>query len=161
MTKKRKAASPLQPSTLTSPDSAPGWVVKLKAKKEQLRQELSPLTERIDGIETEQDAINQRNRLTSLIFSGPAILEPVYREETAGIVKYLADLFMNHILDMSQVSNAFRLRTVCILVEFASAVKGSERDNLFRSKGRPRGTGLFISESLLQDAGSFSVRCFS
>ena len=148
MAKKRKAASPLQPSSLSPPDSAHAWIVKLRAENERLRQELSRLTERIDGIETEQDAINQRNRLVSLIFSGPAIPEPVHREETAGIVQHLVDRFMNRNLDMSQVSNAFRLRAGCILVQFASAAKGSERDNLFRSKGRLRGTGLFISESL-------------
>ena len=148
MAKKRKAASPLQPCSRSPQGNAHGWQSEMKKENDQLRQELSYLKHRIDGIEKEQDDISQRGRLVNLIFSGPAIPEPVRREETAKIIQHMIEQCMNHKLDMSQVRAAFRLRSGNIFVEFSSAARMSERDVLFRSKYKLRGTGLYISESL-------------
>ena len=41
-----------------------------------------------------------------------------------------------------------RLRSGKILVDFTSAAPGSDRDILFRSKAKLRGSGLYIAESL-------------
>lgn len=147
MTKKRKASSPLQPSSVKGSHAA----TKLQDENQEvtrLRQEVADLQRRVEAMEEQQDAMEQRSRLTSLIFSGPAIPEPDRREETASLIQGLIQNHLGISMDMSQVKSAFRLRSKCILVKFSGAEFGSERDKLFKTKTKLRGSGLFISESL-------------
>ena len=148
MTKKRKAASPLQSCSPSTQPDVSRWQSEVKRENDELRQELGCLKQRIQEIEREQDIINQRSRLMSLILSGPTIPHPARGEEALSVVQGIIKQLMKHVLDTSQVRTAFRLRSGNILVEFCSAGRLSERDILFRSKSKLRGTGLYISESL-------------
>ena len=51
-------------------------------------------------------------------------------------------------MDRNQIASYFRLRSGTIFIEFTSTGPGSDRDAVFRSKTKLRGSGIFISESL-------------
>ena len=144
MVKKRKASSPLQ----ASPPSTSSHQARTRQDIEELRQQLSILKERVDELELENDGMQQRARQCCLVFAGSAIPEPSRGED---IVKLLQELLLKNMgcnLILSEVKSAFRLGGKTILVKFVSSGRGSNRDLIFTSKTRLRGSGLFISESL-------------
>lgn len=143
MTKKRKAASPLQPSPVL-PAAAAG-ANNLPREVEMLREEVGKLQRRVMQLE---DGMEQRDRLVNLLFSGPAIPEPTEDENTGDLIRALLSTHLSFPLDPDQVAAAFRLQNHKIMVRFKSASPGSDRDKLFRSKTKLKGTGLFIAESL-------------
>ena len=95
-----------------------------------------------------KDGMEQRERLENLIFSGPAIPAPAQGEQVGELMRGLLATHMSFSLDLDQVGAAFRLRNNSIMLKFKSASPNSDRDRLFRTKTRLRGSGLFISESL-------------
>ena len=150
MGKKRKAVSPLQPG----PTSA-GAVARTSGSSDQhgsqlreLHQQLTALQCRVEELELKHDSLEQRTRLPCLIFSGPAIPESGSSDEILRLIKGVISDKVGYQLDASRVLSSFRLRSGGLFVEFMSASPGSDRDVIFRSKTRLRGTGLFVSESL-------------
>ena len=113
-----------------------------------LRKESADLRRRLQQLELGEDRIQQEKRLTTLLFSGPAIQAQAQREDAVRRIRAIVQERMNHVLDSAQVRAMIRLRSGKVLVEFISASPGSDRDMLFRSKSKLRGSGLFISESL-------------
>ena len=140
--KKRKASSPLQasPSATRSERSHNDY--------EELRRQLASLTKRVEELESDNDSLQQRARHACLIFSGSALPEPTQGEHAVSLLQDLLSKHMEYQLDGAQVKAAFRLGDRAILAEFQSSAVGSDRDTLFRTKTRLRGSGLFISESL-------------
>ena len=114
----------------------------------QLQRETADLRRRMQQLELSEDRAQQQNRLTSLVFSGPALQAKTRREEAAQLIRALVRQYLNHGLDSAQVRGMIRLPNGKILVDFTSAAPGSDRDILFRSKTKLRGSGLYISESL-------------
>ena len=113
-----------------------------------LKKESADLRRRLQQLELGEDRIQQEKRLTTLLFSGPAIQAHARREDAVRQIHATVQERMNHALDNAQVRAMIRLRSGKVLVEFTSASPGSDRDILFRSKAKLRGSGLFISESL-------------
>ena len=146
MGKKRKATSPLHSSSLST--SAVSFRSQTKDDIEELRQRLSDLQRRLQDLELENDALQQRARQACLVFAGSAIPECSQEEKTGNLMQELLLKHMGFALDLSQVKAAFRLRNQNIFVEFTSVGLGSNRDSLYRQKTRLKGTGLFVSESL-------------
>ena len=91
--------------------------------------------------------MQQRSRLTCLIFSGPAIPTASPQQDAKEVIKNLLQKYMNFELDVNQVSTVFRVHSR-LFVEFTTTAPGSNRDHLYRTKTRLRGSGLFIAESL-------------
>ena len=114
----------------------------------QLQKETAELRRRLQQMELGEDRRQQESRLTSLIFSGPAIQPQTRREDAARVIRSLVQLHLRHTLDPSQVKAMFRLKNGKVLTDFTTAARGSDRDVLFRTKTKLRGSGLFISESL-------------
>ena len=114
----------------------------------QLKKESADLRRRLQQLELGEDRIQQEKRLTTLLFSGPAIQAQARREDAVRRINAIVQERMNHTLDSAQVRAMIRLRSGKVLVEFTSASPGSDRDVLFRAKSKLRGSGLFISESL-------------
>ena len=139
MTKKRKANSPLQPS---SPASA-GVMEEVRT----LREEVRDLRLQLQSLGLQHDSLQQSIRLVRLIFSGPSIPVVSAQEDVKEVIRSLLLRSMGFELDVRQVNTAFRVRNK-IHVEFTSAAPGSNRDQLFRAKTKLRGSGLFITESL-------------
>ena len=143
MTKKRKAASPLQASP--APRSAAAADNNSSREIGKLREEVGELQRRIAQLE---DGMEQRDRLGNLLFSGPAIPEAVQGEKSDELIQDLISTHLSYAIDLGQVHAAFRVRNQAIMVKFKSALPGSDRDQLFRTKKKLPGTGLFINESL-------------
>ena len=149
MTKKRKAASPLQAGS-PSANADITLETKMEQKIGQLHQQLLILQQRVDQLEMENDGLQQSARLNCLLFSGPAVPERSCGEEAAELVRNLLLQHLDYRLDRTQIKTAFRMGARIIMVEFLSGDSGSDRDNLFRMKTSLRGSGMFISESLTQ-----------
>ena len=151
MGKKRKAASPLQASpvseAVTTATSVTGNIASAQDVRK-LHDEITSLKQRVVQLELAQDAMEQRNRLVCLILSGPAIPDPDRHEDTLEIVKCLLFTFMSYSIDTDQVEAAFRLRSGSIMIKFKHASSGSDREKLYKTKAKLKGSGLFISESL-------------
>lgn len=150
MTKKRKASSPLQPST-----SMGGTVTGVSHRQhppdqqlELVRRQMADLQRRMDELETENDRLQQRFRLPCLIFSGSALPRSGRPAEIPDLIHGIVKDRMGYSLDRNQIKSAFRLRSGNVFVEFTSAGPGSDRDAIYRSKTKLRGSGIFISESL-------------
>ena len=114
----------------------------------QLRRENQEMLSRLRHLEMQEDRLQQERRMTCLLFSGPVIQRQNRHEEAAGLVYRLIRQHMQYDLDRSQLKTAFRLKSGKIMAEFSSAASGSDRDVLFRTKSKLKGSGLFISESL-------------
>ena len=114
----------------------------------ELQRETADLKRRLQQMEISADGQQQAKRLVYLIFSGPAIQAQTRREDAAGLIRSVVQRYMNHSLDSSQVRTMFRLKTGKVLVEFTTADIGSDRDILFKSKSKLKGSGLYIAESL-------------
>ncbi|XP_043246750.1 uncharacterized protein LOC122394155 [Amphibalanus amphitrite] len=114
----------------------------------QLQRETKELRRRLQQMELSEDRRQQEERRTSLIFSGPAIQTLTRREDAANLIRSRVQQHLRHSLDSSQVKAMIRLKNGKVLVDFTTAARGSDRDVLFRTKTKLRGSGLFISESL-------------
>lgn len=114
----------------------------------ELQKETADLRQRLQQIELCEDHRQQEKRLTTLIFSGPALQALSRREDAAELIRFTVEQYMRHSLDRTQVKAQFRLKNGKVLTEFTSAALGSDRDILFRSKSKLRGSGLYVSESL-------------
>ena len=114
----------------------------------QLRKETAELRHRLQQLELGEDHQQQQKRLTCLVFSGPTLQAQSRREDAASLIRSLVLHHLKHSLDSSQVKAMIRLKNGKILIEFTSAAPGSDRDILFRTKSKLRGSGLFIAESL-------------
>ena len=114
----------------------------------QLRQENAEIMSRLRCLEMQEDRLQQEKRLACLLFSGPAVECQNQYYDAAWLIHSLIRRYMHYDMDQSQIKTAFRLRSRKIMVEFSSAAPGSDRDVLFRSKSKLKGSGLFISESL-------------
>ena len=139
MAKKRKANSPTQSNSPVS--------VGVMEEIRKLREEVSDLRFQVRSLELQHDSLQQRSRLGCLIFSGPAIPTASPQEDAKEIIKSLLQRYMSFELDVNQVSTVFRVHSK-LFVEFTTASPGSNRDQLYRTKTRLRGSGLFIAESL-------------
>ncbi|KAF0300618.1 hypothetical protein FJT64_003284 [Amphibalanus amphitrite] len=114
----------------------------------QLRKETAELRHRLQQLELGEDQQQQQKRLTCLVFSGPTLQAQTRREDAASLIRPLVQHHLKHTLDSSQVKAMIRLKNGKILIEFTSAAPGSDRDILFRTKSKLRGSGLFIAKSL-------------
>ena len=114
----------------------------------QLQRETAELRRRLQQMELSEDRRQQEGRLTSLIFSGPAIQTLTRREDAARLIQSVVQQHLRHTLDSSQVKAMIRLKNGKVLIDFTTAARGSDRDILFRTKTKLRGSGLFVSESL-------------
>lgn len=119
-----------------------------KVAIQELQRETEALRQRLRQLEFNEDRQEQDRRLTSLIFSGPALQALSRREEAAEMIRSLVDQYLHHALDRSQVGTLFRLRNGKVMIDFTTAARNSDRDVLFRNKSKLRGSGLFISELL-------------
>ena len=116
-------------------------IVRLKEDTEDLRR-------RLQQLEWAEDRTQQERRITTLLFSGPAIQAQSKREDFSRIIRSIVQQRMHHVLQSAQVKAMIRLRNGKMLVEFTTAAPGSDRDILFRMKSKLKGTGLVITESL-------------
>ena len=114
----------------------------------QLRQENAEIMSRLRCLEMQEDRLEQEKRLACLLFSGPVVECQNQYYDAAWLIHSLIHRYMHYDMDQSQIKTAFRLRSGKIMVEFSSIAPGSDRDVLFRSKSKLKGSGLFISESL-------------
>ncbi|KAF0287851.1 Brevican core protein [Amphibalanus amphitrite] len=114
----------------------------------QLQRETAELRRRLQHLELSEDREQQEKRLTSLVFSGPALQSKTSREDAARLIRSLVQQRMEHALDSAQVKAMIRLRNGRVLIDFTTAAPGSDRDVLFRNKTKLKGTGLFVAESL-------------
>ena len=114
----------------------------------QLQRETAELRRRLQQLELSEDREQQEKRLTSLVFSGPALQSKTSREDAARLIRSLVQQRMEHVLDSAQVKAMIRLRNGRVLIDFTTATPGSDRDVLFRNKTKLKGTGLFVAESL-------------
>ena len=114
----------------------------------QLRKETAHLRRRVQELELAEDKRLQEQRLPCLFFSGPAVQTHTQRDHAVRQIQSVVRQYLNHALDDRQVKAVIRLQNGKILVEFTSFATGSDRDILFRSKAKLKGSGLFIAESL-------------
>ena len=113
-----------------------------------LRKETADLRRRLQQIELAEDRQEQEKRLVCLVFSGRSLQGLTRREDAAQLIRSVVHQYIGHSMDRSQIKALVRLRNGKVLIEFTSAGPGSDRDLLFRSKSRLRGSGLYIAESL-------------
>ena len=113
-----------------------------------LRKKTADLRRRLQLLELDEDRRQQEKRLTSLVFSGRTLQAQTGREDAARLIRSLVQQCLRHALDNSQVKAMIRLRNGKMLIDFNAAAPSSDRDVLFRSKSKLRGSGLFITESL-------------
>ena len=128
-------------STLAARQQSADWDIL------QLRRETADMEARLQRLEMQEDRVQQEKRLTCLLFSGPAVLNH-RREDAAELISALIHRHMQHEIDRAQVRAAFRLKSGKIMMDFYSAAPSSDRDVMFRSKSKLKGSGLYISESL-------------
>ena len=114
----------------------------------ELQRETAELKRRLLQMELNEDRQEQERRLTCLVFSGPYLQAHTQREEALQLIRSVVHEYLKLKLDGAQVKTGFRTSNGKILIEFTSAAPGSDRDVLFRSKAKLRGSGLFIAESL-------------
>ena len=114
----------------------------------ELQRETADLRRRLQQIELDEDRRQQEKRLVCLVFSGQSLQAQTRREDAAQLIRSLVQQYLRHTLDSSQVKAMIRLRNGKVLVEFTSSSPGSDRDVLFKSKSKLRGSGLYIAESL-------------
>ena len=114
----------------------------------QLQRETTDLRRRLQQLELSNDRQQQEKRLTTLIFSGPSLQQQNDRDGAARIIETTIQRYLRLPLDRAQLKALIRLRNGKILVEFNTAAAGSDRDKIFRSKTKLRGSGLFVAESL-------------
>lgn len=114
----------------------------------QLQGETADLRRRLQQLELSDDRQQQEKRLTSLIFSGPSLQQQASRDGAARVIETTIQRYLSHSLDRAQLKSLIRLRNGKVLVEFSTAAPGSDRDTIFRSKTKLRGSGLFVAESL-------------
>ena len=70
------------------------------------------------------------------------------REDTFELIQAVVRQHMRHGINCTQIKDIRKLKNGKTMIEFTAGGPGSERDILFRSKSKLRGSGLFISESL-------------
>ncbi|KAF0287816.1 hypothetical protein FJT64_013789 [Amphibalanus amphitrite] len=114
----------------------------------ELQKETAELKQRLLQLETSEDSQQQAKRLVCLVFSGPALQAQTRREDAASLIQSVVKRYLDHSLDSAQVRTMIRLKNGKMLVEFTTADMGSDRDILFRSKSKLKGSGLYIAESL-------------
>ena len=114
----------------------------------QLRKEMAEVRQRLREMELSEDRRLQQTRLTCLLFAGRELQRQNSREDAMRLIQSLVQRHLHHSMDHTQISTVARLKSGRVLVEFTSAAPGSDRDILFRTKTRLRGSGLYISESL-------------
>ena len=113
-----------------------------------LQRETAELQLRLRRLEVMEDRRLQNERMVFLVFSGPALRAHDHREDLFGRIQSVLSEYMGRDIDRAQVKAVSKLKSGKVLIEFSSAVSGSERDFFFRSKAKLRGSGLYISESL-------------
>ena len=114
----------------------------------ELQKETAELKRRLLQFELNDDHLQQQKRLNSLIFSGPALQAESRREAAANLIESLIRQYIKHALDRAQVKNLIRLRNGKVIFEFTSSAPGSDRDIVYRSRAKLKGSGLFVAESL-------------
>ncbi|KAF0302163.1 hypothetical protein FJT64_025705 [Amphibalanus amphitrite] len=114
----------------------------------ELKRETADLKMRLQQLELNEDRQEQQKRLSSLIFSGPVLQAESRRERAANLIESLIRQYIRHALDRTQVKTLIRFRNGKVMMEFTSSGPGSDRDIVYRSRARLRGSGLFVSESL-------------
>ena len=116
---------------------------------EELKKETEDLKRRLLQFEVTEDRRQQQSRLNTLIFSGPALSAETGRVITAAnLIVSLIYRYIKHTMDRAQVKNLVRLRNGKVIFEFTSSAPGSDRDIVYRSRAKLRGSGLFVNESL-------------
>ena len=113
-----------------------------------LQRETADLRRRLQQVELVEDRRQQEKRLVCLLFSGPALRSLTRPEEAAHVIRTLVQQYLGLALDRAQIRALVPLRSGKVLIEFNSAAPGSDRDILYRTKSRLRGSGLYIAESL-------------
>ena len=115
-----------------------------------LEKETEELRRRVRRMEVAEDRLQQDRRLSTLLFSGPSLQSGQYRRHEDAMEWTLSVLreYLRRNIDRSQIKAFVMLKGGKLLVDFTSVAPGSERDVLFRSKVKLKGSGLFISESL-------------
>ena len=114
----------------------------------QLQRETADLKQRLLQLELSEDRLQQEKRLACLMFSRPAVQSLSRYECAAQRIRSVIRQYMRHDLDLSRVRAVIQLRYGRVLIEFGSATPGSDRDILFRSRTKLRGSGLYITEPL-------------
>ncbi|KAF0314390.1 hypothetical protein FJT64_015142 [Amphibalanus amphitrite] len=114
----------------------------------QLQRETTDLRRRLQQLELSDDRRQQEKRLTTLIFSGPSLQQQNDRDGAARVIETTIQRYLGLSLDRAQLKALIRLRNGKVLAEFSAATAGSDRDKIFRSKTKLRGSGLFVAESL-------------
>ena len=113
-----------------------------------LQRESAQLQSRLRRLELSEDRLQQDKRLECLIFSGPAVRSLTSREQAVQRVRSVVRDYISHSIDESQLKAVIKLRNDKVLFEFQTASPGSDRDVVFRSKTKLKGSGLYVSESL-------------
>ena len=113
-----------------------------------LQKEVAELRCRLRRMELEEDRRQQDGRMQHLIFSGPVIQSLRPQEDPFERIRSVLSEYVGRDVHRDQIKSIIKLKNGKVGVEFPSASRGSERDVLFRSKTRLRGSGLFISEFL-------------
>lgn len=115
---------------------------------QRLQRETEDLKQRLQQLEDSEDRQQQARRLVCLIFSGPELQRQTCREDAARLIKAVVQRYLGHSLDSSQVRTMIRLNNGKMIVEFTTTGHGSDRDIIYRSKSKLKGSGLYIAESL-------------
>ena len=123
MAKKRKAASPLQASP-QSTNAERRQQTRTGRDIEELRQQLESLRQRVDLLELENDCLQRQARHSSLIFSGPAVLQLSRGEDTAELLREMILKLKEYQLNRAQVKSAFRIGARAILADFGTSEFG-------------------------------------
>ena len=113
-----------------------------------LQRETADLRRRLQLIELSEDRLQQEKRQSYLLFSGPALRAQTRREDAFERIQSVVREYMRIDMDRDQIVSVSRLKSGKVMIQFTSVASGSDRDVLFRSKTKLRGSGLFISESL-------------
>ena len=113
-----------------------------------LQKETAELRSRLQTLELQEDRQSQERRRGCLVFSGPFLQSLHHRADFVQPILSVVGEHMRHRVDPAQIRSAVRFKTGNVMFDFLSWAPGSDRDVLFRSKSRLKGSGLYISEFL-------------